>query len=516
MLQDLKRRERDLQHFFETAMEGVQQVSMDGIVLWANDAQHKLLGCSTAEYDGHAVEEFFEDRTVARVMLEGLWRGVPVHDQLALLRRSDGATLHVLIRADCCTEDHTLRYSRWFIRDVSDRVRAEEHQQRLLATERAARENAERTSNMRDEFLAVLSHELRTPLVAILGWTELLREQGLDAATVVEGVTVIDRQAHMQLRLVSELLDMSRAITGKLDLVTRPVAIDMVLQTAVDSVRFVADAQHVTIELHLDTLGTAPGTLQVSGDSDRLQQVFGNLLTNAVKFTSAGGRIDLHVRHTPTLVEVVMVDTGKGIRADFLPHVFERFQQGDSSDTRQHGGLGIGLSLVKQLVELHDGTVTVASAGEGLGSQFTVILPLLVGARLSPVSPAVSPVPPGSMCSSQFATPEAPPLSLDCDMAVTPLAVALDSVTAVAAAAAPEPSGLPPKTPVSRQRSPSDGTRSPAIQCLSNARILVVDDGLLLHSSKFCVVRLTLRSDGQPACAVHVLDTRWRCGAPGC
>jgi signal transduction histidine kinase len=430
------------------------------------------------------VDEFFEDRAVARTILHELRRGMSVHDHPALLRRPNGTTLHVLIRADCCTADDHLPYSRWFVRDVSDHVRAEEQQQRLLATERGARENAERISNMKDEFLAVLSHELRTPLVSILGWTQLLREQGLDAATAAEGLTVIDRQARMQLRLVSELLDMSRAITGKLDLVTRPVAIGTVVQSAVDSVRFIADAQHVTVELHEDTMDTAPGTLLVSGDSDRLQQVFGNLLTNAVKFTPAGGRIDLHVRHTSTTVEVAMVDTGKGIRADFLPHVFERFQQADSSDTRQHGGLGIGLSLVKQLVELHDGTVTVASAGEGFGSQFTVTLPRLIGSHLPipscATSPAISPAPPGSVCSSQFATPEPPSFSLDCDTIGISVAGAFGTA---AAASAPEPSRLGPTTPVSRQESPSGGTPLP----LRGTRILLVDDGLSLLHSWLCV-----------------------------
>lgn len=259
-------------------------------------------------------------------------------------------------------------------RERADRRRAEADRDRALTEAHAAREEAEAANRMKDQFLATLSHELRTPLNAVLGWAKLLGTGKLPAETVREGLAVIERNARAQAQLISDLLDVSRIISGKLKLDTTPVDVADVVRAAVDSVRPTADAKGVTIAAAVEGSETT-----VDGDTARLQQVAWNLLTNAIKFTPPGGRIDLAVRPAGNDLEVVVRDTGDGIDPAFLPHVFDRFRQADPSITRQHGGLGLGLSIVRQLVEAHGGTVRADSPGKGLGATFTVTLPRLAG-----------------------------------------------------------------------------------------------------------------------------------------
>lgn len=252
-----------------------------------------------------------------------------------------------------------------------DAKRAAEERSRLLDAERAARNEVERVSLMKDEFLATLSHELRTPLNAVLGWSELLLSRTQDGDESRRGLETIARNARAQAQLIEDLLDMNRIISGKIRLDVQRMELAPILEAAIDTVRPSADAKSILIRKTID-----PNAGPVFGDPNRLQQVFWNLLTNAVKFTAKGGKIDVLLRAVNSHFEIAIHDTGMGISTEFLPHLFERFRQADSSTTRRYGGLGLGLSIVKQLVELHGGTVTAASDGEGKGSTFVVSLPL--------------------------------------------------------------------------------------------------------------------------------------------
>ncbi|WP_437617605.1 PAS domain S-box protein [Sorangium sp. So ce1151] len=255
--------------------------------------------------------------------------------------------------------------------DVTAEREAEEERQKLLDSERAARDEAERVSRVKDDFVATLSHELRSPINAILGWARILRSRTQEPQTLTRGLEVIERNARLQSDMVSELLDMSRIVSGKLRLDVLPVDLPVVIQSALESIKLAAEAKGIALASSVD-----PEASALRGDPARIQQVVWNLLSNAVKFTPAGGRIDIALRRAGAFAEVSVTDTGAGIAPQFLPHLFERFRQADASSTRKYGGLGIGLSIVKHLVELHGGTVEVASGGEGQGATFTVRLPL--------------------------------------------------------------------------------------------------------------------------------------------
>ncbi|WP_373653413.1 ATP-binding protein [Schlesneria sp. DSM 10557] len=251
------------------------------------------------------------------------------------------------------------------------RARRRQYQiQQLLESEQAARREGERANLIKDEFLATLSHELRTPLNAIFGWTQLLKMKPNDANQVREAVTVIDRNVRMQTQLIEDLLDMSRIISGKINLDIMPVDMGNVIDAAIDAVLPAAKAKKIRLQRVVEV----PLPI-VYGDFNRLQQVIWNLVTNAVKFTSIDGVVHLRCQQVDSCVEVSVTDTGEGIEPEFLPHLFERFSQADGSTTRRHGGLGLGLSIVKNLVELHGGTIHAASPGLGAGSTFLVRLP---------------------------------------------------------------------------------------------------------------------------------------------
>jgi signal transduction histidine kinase len=252
------------------------------------------------------------------------------------------------------------------------RVRqAEDALREALAREQAARAAAETANRTKDEFLATLSHELRSPLNAILTWTSLLRSGQLDPARTVRALETIDRNTRLQAKLVDDLLDVSRIISGKMRLDLTLVELSAIVEAALDTLRPAAEAKAIHVEAHVDrTLGP------VSGDASRLQQVIWNLLSNAVKFTPKGGRVDIRVEGVSSLARITVSDTGQGVDPAFLPHIFERFKQADASSTRAEGGLGLGLAIVRHLVELHGGTVEVHSPGLGMGTTFTVQLPL--------------------------------------------------------------------------------------------------------------------------------------------
>lgn len=253
-----------------------------------------------------------------------------------------------------------------------ERRRSEEKLEQLMVLEQKARASAELANRVKDEFLAMLSHELRTPLNAIVGWTHLLKSGTLGDSDRARGIDVIDRNATAQRAIIDELLDVSRIITGKLKLDTRPLDPAVVVDAAIDAVRPVAVAKDVEIVTAIERSGGL-----IAGEAVRLQQVIWNLLSNAVKFTPRGGRVDVRLKVAGRSFEISISDTGEGIEPDFLPYIFDRFSQADSSSRRKHGGLGVGLSIVRSLVELHGGEVSVASDGPGKGATFTIRLPVM-------------------------------------------------------------------------------------------------------------------------------------------
>jgi PAS domain S-box-containing protein len=258
------------------------------------------------------------------------------------------------------------------MRDFTERKRAEDERNQLLAREQEARAAAEAANRLKDEFLATLSHELRSPLNAMLGWIRLLNSRKFDEATTTRALQTIERSAKSQAQLVEDLLDVSRIIQGKLRLNVRPVELVSVIEAAIETVRPAAQAKEISLQSVLD-----PSAGPVAGDFDRLQQVVWNLLSNAIKFTPKQGCTQVRLERVNSHVEIIITDTGKGIDSEFVPYVFERFRQADSSSTRVYSGLGLGLAIVRQLVELHGGTVRADSEGEGKGATFTVKLPLI-------------------------------------------------------------------------------------------------------------------------------------------
>ncbi|MCL6752401.1 response regulator, partial [Nostoc sp. CCCryo 231-06] len=257
-------------------------------------------------------------------------------------------------------------------RDITKQKQTEAEREQLFLREQAAREQAQTANRIKDEFLAVLSHELRSPLNPILGWSRLLRNGTLNAAKTAIALETIERNAKLQAQLIEDLLDVSRILSGKLNLQMAPVNLASTIEAAIETVRLAAEAKSIQIQRVFDqNIG------QILGDSARLQQVFWNLLTNAVKFSSIGGRVEIRLECQDSQAQITVSDTGKGINPDFLPYVFESFRQADATTTRKFGGLGLGLAIVRHLVELHGGTVQVDSPGEGQGAIFNVRFPLI-------------------------------------------------------------------------------------------------------------------------------------------
>ncbi len=271
----------------------------------------------------------------------------------------------------CRTGQPEARKVALVFKDISDRKRIEAEREQLLQREQTAREAAERANRIKDEFLAVLSHELRSPLNPILGWSKLLQRGNLDATKTATALVTIERNARLQAQLIDDLLDISRILSGKLSLNAMSVDLNMVISAALETVRLAAEAKSLQIQTTF-----SPSQGMVIGDSGRLQQVIWNLLSNAVKFTPQGGQITVRLTQSGTHAQIQVTDTGKGINPDFLPYVFEHFRQEDGATTRKFGGLGLGLAIVRQVVEMHGGTVTVDSPGIGLGATFTVQIPL--------------------------------------------------------------------------------------------------------------------------------------------
>jgi len=299
---------------------------------------------------------------------------------------ADGRVVWLHDIVNVVREDGVPRYLRGFMIDIDDRKKADEERQAALVRETHARRQAEDASRAKDEFLATVSHELRTPLTSILGWSQMLRGGAASTPEVQQrAFAAIERNARAQAQLIDDILDVARIVTGKLRLDVRPIDLEPLIQSAIDSVRPGADAKGIRISTGIER----PLPL-MQGDPDRLQQILWNLLSNAIKFNGAEGSVTLHISKEHEQLCIKVVDTGSGISEEFLPHVFERFRQADGTSRRSHAGLGLGLSIVRHLVQMHGGSVHAESDGVGQGSTFTVTLPLLVpeGMIAAPATPA--------------------------------------------------------------------------------------------------------------------------------
>ena len=341
---------------------------LQGKILQANDAVYTLLGFRTAEVVEQSLSRFIsvdEAREFMGALREVVARGVTRNARLNP-RSASGEVIPTTLNASALRDtDGTAIGAIGILRDM----RAYEIVVRDLEESRRKLDEANRA---KDEFLATLSHELRTPLNAILGWVRLLRSGTLDPAGASRGPEVIERNTRVLAQLIEDLLDVSRIITGKLHLEARPVDLVSIVVAAMEAVQTAADTKDIRLEASLD-----PALGLVSADPNRLQQVVWNLLTNAIKFTPPGGRVDIRLTRGDPGARITVSDTGKGIRPEFLPFVFDRFRQGETSIGRRYGGLGLGLAIVRHIVELHGGRVRAESPGEGAGAVFTVDLPAI-------------------------------------------------------------------------------------------------------------------------------------------
>ncbi len=342
--------------------QGNEAVAVEAMKSGAQD--YLLKGGVTRDRLQHAVRSSIEKVALRR----------KVEERTAELAEANAALRRMYDELEGLVERRTAELSvanQELKREIRVREWAEQERARLLVLEQQARRQAEEANRTKDEFLATLSHELRTPLNAILGWVQVLRSGKLDPAAAARALETIERNARVQAQLIADLLDVSRIITGKLRLDFKPVDLRRIIDAALDSVRPAADAKGILLDISV-----APLASPVLGDADRLQQVIWNLLSNSIKFTPRGGRVEVRLREADANAVIQVSDTGIGIRPDFLPYVFDRFRQAEGSITRTHGGLGLGLSIVRHLIELHGGTAEVASEGEGEGATFRVRLPL--------------------------------------------------------------------------------------------------------------------------------------------
>jgi PAS domain S-box-containing protein len=359
--------------------DAVIATDINGIVNFVNPVAETLTGWRMSEAAGKPLHEVFQivneethetvESPFSTIRREGNIVGLanhtvliarngeefPIEDSGAPIRDTDGKIIGVII----------------VFHDVSERRRIEKERERLLESERAARGEAEEANRLKDEFLATVSHELRTPLNAILGWTSALRDGRLKEEVTQNALDIIERNAKSQAEIIEDILDVSRIVTGKLNINTEPVNPEPIILSAIDSLRPAAEAKAITLKLSLE-----PKKGLIAGDPDRLRQVVWNLLSNAIKFTPQNGQIEVRLARIDSELELKVIDNGMGISKEFLPYVFDRFRQADASTTRAESGLGLGLSIARYLIEMHGGTISAESEGEGKGTTFTVRLPV--------------------------------------------------------------------------------------------------------------------------------------------
>lgn len=344
----------------------------EGRIIYANPATLEVLEKSPTEVLGFRDREIYNTPELGAIISDNDQRIMQTGQTEVIEESPDGIRTFLSTKTPYRNEAGEVIGLIGVSNDISARVEIERDRERLLQQEQAAREEAEKANRIKDEFLAVLSHELRTPLNPILGWTKLLKRGRLDPARSAEALNTIERNAKLQAQLIEDLLDISRIMRGKLVLNRESADLTAVVSAAIETVRLAAEAKQINLDLQFDH-----EDYFVFGDAGRLQQVFWNLLSNAVKFTPERGQVKIYLTQIGHLVQIQVMDTGKGISPDFLPYLFEYFRQEDGSITRKFGGLGLGLAIARQIVELHGGVISAESNGENQGATFTVRLPLL-------------------------------------------------------------------------------------------------------------------------------------------
>ena len=372
-----------------SASDAIITIDESGRITLFSAGAERIFGCSASDAVGHSIEKLipagFREADQGHTVGEtGVGTPKPEGERVLVGMRASGEEFPMEARTSESTVAGEKLYT-VILRDVTERMRIEREREELLERARNAAAEAERANRAKDDFLAMVSHELRTPLTPLLAWATMLRTRAVDAATTTRALETIERAARSQARLVEDLLDVSRIVAGKLRLEVRYMELAPAIAAAVESLRPAAEAKGVVVHTHLDALEGF-----VSGDRDRLQQVVSNLVSNAIKFTARGGRVDVVLRRVGSHLEFAVRDNGMGIDPAFVPHVFERFRQFEVADTRAHGGLGLGLAIVRHIVELHGGTVACESDGPGRGAAFIVRLHVASRTALAPLGAEAS------------------------------------------------------------------------------------------------------------------------------
>jgi PAS domain S-box-containing protein len=358
----------------EYSGEAIATKNLDGIIQSWNASAEKLFGYRPDEIIGKSVTTLIPQERLSEEeeILSRLRRGLPAERLETIRLKKDGTPVPVSVTVSPLKDpDGEVIGASKLMQDITARQRIERERQELLAREQSLRAQAEAAGRTKDEFLATVSHELRTPLNAILGWATMLNRDNVEAGISRRGIESIERNARAQAQLIEDLLDVSRIISGKVRLDIQPIILPHIIEEALDAVRPAAEAKSIRIDVNIDRT-----VEHLRADPARLQQVIWNLLSNSIKFTGARGEVMITATRTDSMAEISVSDTGEGINPKFLPYVFDRFQQADSSVTRKHGGLGLGLAITRHLVEMHGGTVEARSDGEGRGAKFTVKLPI--------------------------------------------------------------------------------------------------------------------------------------------
>lgn len=373
-LAELQASEERYRRLIDTANEGIWLLDARIRTEYANQQLAKMLGYSIREILDRSLFDFVDSefQVLAKQLIERRRQGITEQFDFCY-RRKDGSRLWAIVS----TQPRLDRHGKFvgilaMLTDITDRKRIERERERLLKSEQEARQMAETANRTKDEFLAVVSHELRSPLNAISGWVKLLRSGILDPEKTASALETIERNAQAQNLLIEDLLDISRIVRREIRLCLKPLDLVPIIEAAMDTVRPTADAKQIQLESRLD-----PEIGLVEGDPVRLRQVLWNLLSNAVKFTPAAGKVEVILDAGENQARIQVSDTGIGICPDFLPHVFDRFRQQNDKAAKVHGGLGLGLAITRDLVELHGGTIFVDSLGKGKGATFTITLPLV-------------------------------------------------------------------------------------------------------------------------------------------
>ncbi|HEX8735004.1 MAG TPA: ATP-binding protein [Pyrinomonadaceae bacterium] len=364
-----------LNALIESADDAIVSKTLEGIITSWNKGAERIFGYTADEIIGKPVLVLIppDHHNEEPAILAKIKSGERIEHYETIRVTKDGRLINIsLTVSPIKTPDGKIIGASKIARDITALKQAEARMKEALEQAQAAKAEAEAANRAKDEFLATLSHELRTPLNAILGWSKMMTDSRLEEGDQLRALQTIQRNARVQAQLIDDILDVSRIISGKLKLKVRPIELSTIVESAVESVLPAAQAKEIRLQRVLDS-----GSSMISGDSNRLQQVIWNLLSNAVKFTPKGGRVQIRLERVNSHVEIIVSDTGIGIAPKVLPFIFDRFRQADSATTRQHGGLGLGLAIVRHLVEMHGGSVEAESGGEGQGATFTVRLPLV-------------------------------------------------------------------------------------------------------------------------------------------